>query len=53
MNRIQFIIKYSCAHTLANKHRTRISKQLSILPQLGLDIKKGTKNDVWDFKLNV
>ena len=28
MNRINYIIKYSCAHTLAAKHRTRISKQL-------------------------
>jgi group II intron reverse transcriptase/maturase len=41
MNRIQFIIKYSCAHTLANKHRTRISKQLPRLSELGLDIKRG------------
>lgn len=28
MNRINYIMKYSCAHTLAAKHRTRISKQL-------------------------
>ena len=28
MNRINYIVKYSCAHTLAAKHRTRISKQL-------------------------
>lgn len=28
MNRINYILKYSCAHTLAAKHRTRISKQL-------------------------
>jgi len=28
MNRINFIVKYSCAHTLAAKHRSRISKQL-------------------------
>lgn len=39
MNRIEFILRYSCAHTLANKHGTRISKQLSRLPELGLDIK--------------
>jgi group II intron reverse transcriptase/maturase len=53
MNRIQFIIKYSCAHTLANKHRTRISKQLPRLSELGLDIKRGIKNDIWDFKFKV
>lgn len=29
LNRINFILKYSCAHTLAAKHRTRISKQFS------------------------
>ena len=46
MNRIQFIIKYSCAHTLANKHRTRISKQLPKLLELGLDIRKGIQNDI-------
>lgn len=46
MNRIQFIIKYSCAHTLANKHRTRISKQLLRLPKLRLDIKKGIKHNM-------
>jgi group II intron reverse transcriptase/maturase len=28
INRINYIMKYSCAHTLAAKHRTRISKQL-------------------------
>jgi hypothetical protein len=28
MNRINYILKYSCAHTLAAKHRTRISTQL-------------------------
>ena len=44
MNRIQFIIKYSCAHTLANKHGTRISTQLLRLPKLRLDIRRETKN---------
>ena len=29
IKRINFILKYSCAHTLAAKHRTRISKQFS------------------------
>jgi group II intron reverse transcriptase/maturase len=29
MKRIHFILKYSCAHTLAAKHRTRISKQFT------------------------
>ena len=28
LNRLKYILKYSCAHTLAAKHRTRISKQL-------------------------
>jgi group II intron reverse transcriptase/maturase len=46
MNRIQFIIKYSCAHTLANKHGTRISEQLLRLSELRLDIRTGTKSDL-------
>jgi group II intron reverse transcriptase/maturase len=45
MNRIQFIIKYSCAHTLANKHGTRISTQLLRLPELRLDVRRGTESD--------
>jgi group II intron reverse transcriptase/maturase len=49
MDRIEFILKYSCAHTLANKHRTRISNQLSILPEIRLDIKVKTKNYIWEF----
>jgi group II intron reverse transcriptase/maturase len=53
INRIQFIMRYSCAHTLAAKHRTRISKQLLRLPKLGLDIRKSLTNNIWDFKINV
>lgn len=50
MNRIQYILKYSCAHTLASKHRTRISSQIKRLKSLGLDIKYSKVNP-WDFKI--
>ena len=53
MNRINYILKYSCAHTLAAKHRTRISKQLrrkdsNSIKKL-LDEKPGKVNP-WDFR---
>jgi group II intron reverse transcriptase/maturase len=53
MNRINYILKYSCAHTLAAKHRTRISKQLrrkdpkSIRNLLKVD---PCRTDPWDFR---
>lgn len=50
MNRIEYLLTYSCAHTLAAKHRTRISAQLKRLEELGLDIMKSHKNNIWDFK---
>jgi hypothetical protein len=36
MHRIQYVLTYSCAHTLASKHRTRISIQLPQLQKSGL-----------------
>jgi group II intron reverse transcriptase/maturase len=53
INRIQYILKYSCAHTLANKHRSRIKVQLSRLTKLGLDIEQKLANKTWDFKTKV
>jgi group II intron reverse transcriptase/maturase len=53
MNRINYILKYSCAHTLAAKHRTRISKQLrrqdpkSIRKLLMIN---SCKVNPWDFR---
>ena len=53
MNRINYIVKYSCAHTLAAKHRTRISKQLrrkdSNSIKVLLDEVPGKVNP-WDFR---
>ena len=53
MNRINYILKYSCAHTLAAKHRTRISKQLrrkdSKSIKILLDEVPGRVNP-WDFR---
>jgi group II intron reverse transcriptase/maturase len=53
MNRINYILKYSCAHTLAAKHRTRISKQLrrkdSNSIKVLLDVVPGKVNP-WDFR---
>lgn len=40
MNRIEYILKYSCAHTIAAKRRTRISSQLKRIKELGLNIHK-------------
>jgi len=51
MNRIEYILKYSCAHTLAAKHRTRITVQLKKIKTMGLDISTNYKNKIWDFKI--
>lgn len=51
MNRIIYILKYSCAHTLASKHRTRISIQINRMKELGLDISHSKVNPL-DFKIN-
>lgn len=51
MNRLEFILKLSCAHTLASKHRTRISVQLTRLKTLGLDVSDRYRNNIWDFKI--
>ena len=53
INRIQYILKYSCAHTLANKHRSRITLQMSRLTKLGLDIQENPTNNIWDFETKV
>jgi group II intron reverse transcriptase/maturase len=52
MNRLEYILKFSCAHTLASKRRTRVSIQIKRLIGLGLDIKKEHVNNKWDFKIN-
>lgn len=53
MNRINYILKHSCAHTLASKHRTRISTQLrrrdSKSIKVLLDDRPGRVNP-WDFR---
>jgi hypothetical protein len=48
--RITYILKYSCAHTLATKHRSRVSKQLSKLDSFGLPLKGYSYDDLWAFK---
>lgn len=53
INRIQYILKFSWAHTLATKHRTRISKQLVRSKELGLKIESNITNNIWDFKINM
>jgi group II intron reverse transcriptase/maturase len=50
MKRIEYILRYSWAHTLAAKHRTRISKQLIRDKKLGLDLTEIWKKNIWDFK---
>jgi len=53
MNRINYILKYSCAHTLAAKHRTRITTQLRRNDSKSIKV---LLNDVpgrvnpWDFR---
>jgi group II intron reverse transcriptase/maturase len=49
MNRVQYILKNSCAHTLAGKHRSRISLQLKKLEVLNLNIEKLIVNNIWTF----
>ena len=44
---------FSWAHTLATKHRTRISKQLVRSKELGLKIESNITNNIWDFKINI
>jgi group II intron reverse transcriptase/maturase len=51
-NRIQYILMYSWAHTLASKHRTNISKQLKRTKELNLKVIKNITNNIWDFKIN-
>lgn len=46
LSRIEYILRYSCAHTLAAKHRTRISKQLKRLSSLGLEITTSFTNTI-------
>lgn len=53
INRIQYILKFSWAHTLATKHRTRISKQIVRYKELGLKIENNITNNIWDFKINI
>lgn len=53
INRIQYILMFSWAHTLATKHRTRISKQLVRSKELGLKIESNITNNIWDFKSNI
>jgi group II intron reverse transcriptase/maturase len=49
-NRIQYILKYSWAHTLASKHRTSIATQLKRVNKLKLDIERPLTNNIWNFK---
>jgi group II intron reverse transcriptase/maturase len=52
MNRIKYILKFSCAHTLASKRRTRVSNQITRLKDLGLGIQEKHINNKKDFKFN-
>ena len=36
MRRVKYIMQYSCAHTLASKHRTNVSTQISRIRLIGL-----------------
>jgi group II intron reverse transcriptase/maturase len=51
MKRIEYILKFSCVHTLASKRRTRISHQIKRMEKIGLDIKKPHGNNKWDFNI--
>lgn len=51
MKRIEYILRTSWAHTLATKHRTRISKQLK--RKLGLDLTDKWEKNIWNFKPKV
>lgn len=53
MSRIEYILLFSCAHTLASKHRTRVSTQIRRLKrELKLSISKTYTNNLWDFRPN-
>ena len=59
MSRIEYILLFSCAHTLASKHRTRVSTQIRRLKhELKLSISKTytkratPQNNLWDFRPN-
>lgn len=53
INRIQHILKYSCIHTLAAKHRSKLPVQLSRINTLGLDIEEKLTNNTWDFRTKI
>lgn len=48
--RVQYVLKYSWAHTLAAKHRTKISKYIGLIRKLNLKIDTKLTNNIWDFK---
>lgn len=51
MSRVEYILLFSCAHTLASKHRTRVSTQIRRLKhELKLSISKTYTNNLWDFR---
>jgi hypothetical protein len=55
MNRINYIMKYSCAHTLAAKHRTRISTQLRRRDVKSIKVlldDPPVKVNPWDFRVD-
>lgn len=51
INRIKHILKFSCAHTLARKHRSSISIQIKRLNCLNLNIKCNENRNTKNFKL--
>jgi len=52
-NRIEYILKYSCAHTLAGKHRTHVSVQLKRKDPESISVlftREPNRVSVWNFK---
>jgi hypothetical protein len=52
INRIKHILNFSCAHTLATKHRSNISIQLKRIHWLKLDLKFDENQNTKNFKLD-
>lgn len=50
IRRIERILRFSCAHTLAAKRRTRVALQLKRLKNLGFELEKSYGDNVWNFE---
>ncbi len=53
LNRLNYILKFSCAHTLASKHRSSLSRQIKILNDIRFKTRSREESNKESYKMGI